>query len=291
VRDAAGRPLRERGAIKQADTLTRATASKGEELEMKKKAPRAERSVSKRGSSTPKGRKRRRLAGYGEESLALVDEAGTVIQIMPTAVTESLRYMVARMRVGDGGEFPARIGLTSSIRGEGVSLMARALALVLSDGSRRVCLVDLNWWSPTVWPGLEEPIDGVAQVILGWSTLDSVLMPMGNAGLSILPAGAATSSERPLLSNSQELEKVLVELGQRFDHVVFDLPAVLVSSEALTLAEKIGTMAVVINQGVTPEDRVKATLDELGNVPVVGAVLNRYTSKIPRRIRRRVADA
>jgi len=260
---------------------------------MTKKTARADRAKAKAGPSTakPKGGRRRKMAGYTEDALALIDANGTVVQIMPTAITESLRYMVARMRVGDGGEFPARIGLTSSIRGEGVSLMARALALVLSDGSRKVCLVDLNWWSPTVWPGVEEPVDGLAQVILGWSTLDAALMPMGNPGLSVLPAGPASSSERPLLSSSQELEKILVELSQRFDHVVLDLPAVLVSSEALTLAEKVGSIAVVIHQGVTPEGRVTSTFEELEGIPVVGAILNRYSSKIPRRIRRRVAGA
>jgi len=154
VREAAGRKSSERGGTRQADTLTSVPPGKGEELAMTKKTARADRAKAKAGPSTakPKGGRRRKMAGYTEDALALIDANGTVVQIMPTAITESLRYMVARMRVGDGGEFPARIGLTSSIRGEGVSLMARALALVLSDGSRKVCLVDLNWWSPTVWP-------------------------------------------------------------------------------------------------------------------------------------------
>src|SRR3954454_19745865 len=64
-------------------------------------------------------------------SLSLVDETGEIIQVTPAPVVESLRYMLARLRLGDAGELPDRLGITSAIRGEGVTFLSRALALVL----------------------------------------------------------------------------------------------------------------------------------------------------------------
>jgi Mrp family chromosome partitioning ATPase len=81
---------------------------------------------------------------------------------------------------------------------------------------------------------------------------------------------------------------VYVELSERFDHVVIDLPAVSVSGEAITLAESCGVVALVVCQGVTPQAKVRETMDELNRVQVVGAVLNRSSTSVPRFIRRHI---
>jgi Mrp family chromosome partitioning ATPase len=47
----------------------------------------------------------------------------------------------------------------------------------------------------------------------------------------------------------------------------------------------------VVNQGVTPEDKVKSALEDLSGVPVLGVILNRSSSKVPRVIRRRIPGA
>ncbi len=63
--------------------------------------------------------------------------------------------------------------------------------------------------------------------------------------------------------------------------VLLDMPAVLAASEALTLAENIGGIAVVVNQGVTTEEQIKSALEELSGLPVLGVILNRSSSKVP----------
>ena len=77
--------------------------------------------------------------GATDGSLSLVTESGTVIQLIPVPVAESLRYMMARLRLGDGVDLPERIGVTSALTGEGTTFLARSMALVLSnDAARRV---------------------------------------------------------------------------------------------------------------------------------------------------------
>ena len=48
---------------------------------------------------------------------------------------------------------------------------------------------------------------------------------------------------------------------------------------------------VVVQQGVTPDNEVKAALEQLDGFPVLGVMLNRSVSKIPRMLRRRLPGA
>src|SRR6516164_8481550 len=45
-------------------------------------------------------------------SLSLLDDSGSLVQRASPAVTESLRYMVGRLRLGEGGDLPDRLGIT-----------------------------------------------------------------------------------------------------------------------------------------------------------------------------------
>lgn len=226
---------------------------------------------------------------YPDGTLVLIDEAGSPIQTVPTEVGEAVRLMVARMRLSDGTDIPQRLGIVASLAGEGTTSIARSLAVVLSnDLSRHVCLVELNWWSLSPWSSRGEVRGGMAEVIAAGAPLDAVLVPTGNPGLTILPAGATAVSERPLLANSPDLERVLGELSDRFDHVLLDLPALSTTSDSLTLAEKAGTLLLVIRQGVTSESDVEAALDQLHGLPVLGAILNRHSTKLPGFVKRRL---
>jgi Mrp family chromosome partitioning ATPase len=239
-------------------------------------------------SSNGAGNSIRNAARGPDGELTLFDEAGATVHVALPAVTESLRYMLARLRL-DEIEIPTRLGLTSAISGEGVTYVTRSLALVLTnDAARNVCIVDLNWADPAEWSrGVPEA--GLAEVIRDSLPLEQAFVPTGNLGLSFLPAGTAPIAERPVLANSPELRQVLAELSQNFHHVLLDLPAVHATSEALMLAEQSDALAFVVNQGVTPEAQIKAALDQLGGVETLGIILNRSVSKIPRFVRRRMA--
>jgi Mrp family chromosome partitioning ATPase len=228
-----------------------------------------------------------RVAGP-DGRLSMLDDAGGVVQVAGPAVTESLRYMLGRLRLGDRDEFPNRLGLTSSISGEGVTFVTRSLALVLTaDVGKRVCIVDLNWWSPSDWPG--EHVPGMADVVRDDLPIEQALHLTGNPGLYVLPAGAAAVSERPALARSDDLGKVLDELSDEFEHVLLDLPAVHATSDALTLAENCPSLALVVGQSVTPDSEVKSAIEQIEGVPLLGVILNRSYSKVPRFIRNRFA--
>jgi polysaccharide biosynthesis transport protein len=221
-------------------------------------------------------------------SLLLLDDAGAVQQMVPPAVAESMRLMVARLRVGE--ELPRRIGLISTIQGEGVSFLACTLGLLLThDTPKTVCLVDLNWWSAGS-PG-DSASPGVSDVVKERASLSDVLVSTGNPGLTLLHAGDTSIADRPYLSNSVELENILTELEEEHDHLILDLPALSRSADALTLAQKADALIFVVQQGVTPESEAKRALEQLQGLNVLGAVLNRSSSRVPGFVRRRIVRA
>jgi Mrp family chromosome partitioning ATPase len=253
----------------------------------------ATRRAASNASTTPSAARlpasRGEVAGVGADgSLSLLDEGGTLVQFAPARVTESLRYMIGRLRLVEGEDLPERLGVTSAISGEGVTFVARTLGMVLAnDAGKRVCVVDLNWWSPSNWPSDGEQM-GVADVLRDGCAVERTIVETAFPNLYVLPAGMAAPVERPALARSTDLEKMLVELSEDFDHVLIDLPAVYATSESLTLAENCRQVVVVVGQGLTPDRQVKGALDELRGISVLGVILNRSRTKIPRVIRKRL---
>ena len=120
--------------------------------------------------------------------LVLTDETGTAVQTVPAVVCEQIRSMVNRLRLtGGAGELTQRIGIVSTLSGEGTTTVARALGLVLShDFGLRVCIVDLNFWSPFEWSNPDEVRSGLAEVLAAGVPVDAVTLHTGNIGLTLL---------------------------------------------------------------------------------------------------------
>lgn len=238
-----------------------------------------------RGLST--ARRPRSAAG---EALVLRSEGGDLLHVSLPPVTSTLRATIARLRLAD--QLPQRMGVVSAIRGEGVSFISRSLALVLAnDTGKDVCIVELNWRAPAKWNAEIDGGRGLADVLRGSLDANEALVPTDNPAFWILPAGESSIEEGPIFASSPELGMVLEDLDGRFDYVILDLPALHVASEALTLAAEADAVAVVVRQGVTPEGQVKGALEDLAGVPVLGVILNAYTTSVPDVIMRRIPIA
>lgn len=221
-------------------------------------------------------------------ALVVLDSNGDVIYVTAPDVADALRYFIARVQAtGDLG-LPQTLALTSALAGEGVSYVARSLAAVVAhDLKRKVCLVETNWWKPTGKGGTAEgDHPGLAEVLAGNVDLDTALVPTDSPHLSILGAGKAPPQDRPVLARSSALSDLLADISKEFDTVLLDVPPVLRVSESITLARQADATALVVRQGVTTERQVRAAFEELTGIQVLGTILNRSSTKIPRLLRR-----
>lgn len=228
--------------------------------------------------------------GFADGGLAILDPEGNRLHVTPARVANALRYFLARVEFHDQG-MPERLAVTSALAGEGVTFVTRSLGAVLAyDTLSSVAVVDFNWRRPPregEAEGDPQP-PGLADAVEGGASIDDIVRPTSNPRLALVPAGAVALARRPALSVSRELAVVLDELNERFDFLFFDLPPVLATTEAMNLTQVADAFTLVVRQGVTSESQVEAALDEMQGSIALGAILNRYDSRIPRRLRRLV---
>lgn len=232
--------------------------------------------------------RRSALRGDADGVIALRDADGAVLHTAPAPISAALRTMITRLRLADA--LPQRLGVISSMSGEGTTFVARSLALVLShDSGEQVCIVDLNWSTPSAGDDVIGDGRGIADALRGEATLDDIMLSFDDPALSVVPAGRASAREIAVFSSSPALTVLLEDVARRFDHVVIDLPAVRSASVALALAARTEGLAVVVRAGVTTDEQVKSTLEQLDGVPVLGVMLNDYRTRVPTMIHRRLA--
>jgi len=183
---------------------------------------------------------------------------------------EAYRALRGAFRHGPLGKV---ITITSPLAGEGRSTVAAQLACALARAGERVLLVDGDmrspdlhrWFRGQVGPGLAEVLatgDGS-----GTRTTDL-------EDLSLLPAGLAGHHPGDLVARRGAAE-ALAGLGNGFDRVILDTPAVLMGSEAPTLAAAADGAVLVVRENHTGEKDVAQACLQLrqAGAHIVGAVL------------------
>jgi Mrp family chromosome partitioning ATPase len=200
---------------------------------------------------------------------------------------DALGYAVERLRLRHKEGVPTMLGVAAVSSQDGASSVSRSLAAVLAaDPDPTVCLVDLDRRSRRPGPG---DMQGVADVAFGSVPLDDVLVPTANPRLKYLPLGRVGEGSVALLQRSREFERLLDDLRMRFTHVLLALPPLLASSEALAFVSHCDACVVVVEQGVTSRGDLREALDSLGDVRLLGVVMNRVESKVPRLLQRLIS--
>jgi Mrp family chromosome partitioning ATPase len=217
------------------------------------------------------------------EKNSAISVATDDLQLPPISprIASASRYLSAQLGRDDG--LPSRLAFTSAISGEGVSFVSMAFASTLAHDTRqRVGLVQLNWWNK------DAGLSGLSDVILRDAQLEDVILDTSDSCLAIIPSGYANGLDRAVLARDGTLEKLLNDLGNQYDHLVLDLPAVLLTSDSVALADLADTLALVVRHGVTSYDQVEAGVRQFDEDRISGIILNQEQSRIPRIIRRRL---
>src|SRR5262249_10075781 len=156
----------------------------------------------------------------------------------------SLRYLLS------GGDVPSRLSVTSAIQGEGVTAISRTIAsLIANDWQARTCWVDLNWWKPKgayVESSLFEA--SIADVLDGTARSADLPVATSLSNLSLVTAGEIPVSSRFRIPRDERLAKILTDLSNTFDYVIADLPPILVTSDAVSLAGLTDGFLLVVRQ-------------------------------------------
>lgn len=214
------------------------------------------------------------------------------------AFREALRNVIAAARLAaDQGGRPQVLGVTSPRHGEGKTTLAMGLAGVLAtDQEVNVVLVDADFDSHSLGEAYELDGDqreghrgagprpkaqvGLTEVLAGEATLKDGLRRIPGTRLDLLVAGAP-SADAGRFAQSARFPVMLDELRESYPYVVLDLPGVLDSASARTLARACDGVVVVAETRRTNVMDLQQALERLEDTHVLGVVLNQWRSPIP----------
>ncbi|MEM9038266.1 MAG: CpsD/CapB family tyrosine-protein kinase [Actinomycetota bacterium] len=201
-------------------------------------------------------------------------------------VIESMRYILNRHELITRRSVPRSIAVVSALHGEGVTTLSLALAETLArDFERSTCWIDLSWEDGRNQALDDAPI-GLREVIDREVDIDEALARCDETGLRLLAAGRIPPRDRHRLARSGALDRLIEDLGQRFETVVFDSPPVLTTNDSLAVVRHAESHLLITKCGSTSASQVKAAAAELERVPQLGVVLNQFRTRTPKSIRR-----
>lgn len=161
--------------------------------------------------------------------------------------------------------------------GEGKSLTAVNLAISLArEVTHTVMLVDLDLRRPSVhrFFGYEPPY-GIIDYLRNDIPLPDILFNPSIERLVVLPGKQRETNSSELLSSPRMLD-LIAEIKARYPEriVIFDMPPVLATDDAIAFAPSVDCALVVVQNGATKREDLETTYDLLSGTKIIGSVMN-----------------
>jgi capsular exopolysaccharide synthesis family protein len=220
----------------------------------------------------------RKAAGNGNPALAVLNAPGS-------EMAESFRVLRTSILLSSAPPPPQVLLVTSAHPSEGKTFASVNLALALAQRGSRVLLVDADLRKPSVLKalGLSDGVGpGLSSFLTGGHDIDQALQAFTAVpNLWLLPPGPIPPNPAELVS-SPAMEGLVRDLRQRFEHIVFDSPPLLLVTDGILLSTLADGVVLVVESGTTSRGalhRVRRILDRAG-ANTLGAVLNKLEDRV-----------
>jgi succinoglycan biosynthesis transport protein ExoP len=194
-------------------------------------------------------------------------------------VAEAFRGMRASLLLQSRDNPISSVLVCSAIPGEGKSFCAANLAAAFAQAGLRTLLIDADLRLPTIYTYFDLDANGVpnglADVMLGKSTLDRSIVTSTVPNLSLLLTTTAADSPAELLSGSR-MFSLLDEAAKKFDRIVIDSAPLNAVSDTMLIMPKADAILLVVRAGQTPSSESKAALEKIygSKMKPLGIILN-----------------
>jgi exopolysaccharide/PEP-CTERM locus tyrosine autokinase len=176
------------------------------------------------------------------------------------------------------------LAVTSPGSGAGKTLTAINLAISIArEVDYTVLLVDANLRHPWMLEhfGLEER-QGLSDYLTSDAPIEELLVKPDRVDhLVLLPGGKRLEHSAEMLS-SPKMEQLVTDMKSRYHSriIIFDLPPVLSSADALAFSPYVDAALLVVEEGVTQKEDLEHAVDLLSTTNIVGTVLNKAEPKV-----------
>jgi capsular exopolysaccharide synthesis family protein len=167
--------------------------------------------------------------------------------------------------------------VTSASMSDGKTLTAINLAFTMAhEIDRRVLLIEADLRRPSFQKCLGfSNKAGLSDFLSGKCQLEQILYKTNHRDLYLVPAGAVPENPAELL-NSQNMQRFLTYVSERFNWVVIDSPPTIAVADADLLAVKVDGVILVVRSSHTPTDLLARSFESLKDKNLLGVVFNGY---------------
>lgn len=215
------------------------------------------------------------INGKHEESKLLLS------QNPASPMTEAYRIVRSNIEFKTADQPVKSIVVTSPEIGEGKSITAANLGIIMAYGGSRTIVVDANLRQPAQHRLFQIANSvGLAEAISSPELdLNSLLVDTKVHNLQVLPSGKEPLNPAELLDSSS-MQQVLANLGQMADVIICDSPSALGLTDASILANRTDGVVLVVEAGQTHLGAAQQTISNLqqADANLIGVILNRGDS-------------
>ena len=222
---------------------------------------------------------------YGRSAATRVErrtDAATAIELVPharprMAVSETYRALRTALLLSTTEQLDV-ITVTSATAGEGKTVTAANLAVVLAQLGKRVLLIDADLRKPRLHSVFQvSNRTGLVSCLTAGMALDQAAHPTDVNDLWVCPSGPIPPNPSELLS-SQRMQELLAGARESFDFVIVDTPPVLAVTDAILVGAMSCGVVLCLRAGRVLREEARACRDRLerADVKIFGAVLNGF---------------
>ncbi len=165
--------------------------------------------------------------------------------------------------------------VTSSAPNEGKTTTSINLAITFAQTGARVIIVDCDLRKARVhkYLGLER-LDGVSNVLCGFTELDSAIKYSVRENLDCLTAGAIPPNPAELME-TDAFSDLISTLQERYDYIFIDTPPVTVVTDAVIAMKYANGVVLVVRENYSIYDLLDDTVEKLeqANAKLLGVIM------------------
>lgn len=223
--------------------------------------------------------------GSGRAAEPEYEKNGIMTGPMPFAFRESYKALRTNIMFSLAAIERGRIiGVTSADKGDGKSTCSINTALSIAETGKNVLFLDCDLRLSMIAERLDiKKSPGLSNILVGACELNDAVQKVtfGNDdeySVDVITAGDFPPNPAELL-NSKQMEELCKQFTGRYDYIIVDLPPVQVVSDALILSGALDGLIVVVREGKSEREDVKATvkkIDFIGGKLLGFAYTNHY---------------
>src|SRR6266849_4760912 len=200
-----------------------------------------------------------------------------------SALAESYRQLRTSVLLSTAGRSPKTLLITSSLPGEGKTTTAVNTAISLAQTGAAVVIIDADMRRPrlrSIFDLAERK--GLSSILSSEMKPEEMLAIIARdetTGLHILTSGPIPPNPAELIG-SEQMRKLISELGRTFTHIVIDSPPISSFTDGVLIASMVDGVLLVVHGGKSSRSVVRRSRQLLLDVgaKIFGVVLNNVSA-------------